>query len=1098
MFPKAYNKIQKVLAVILGVAVFFTTVSTMSVFAFDTNYETLFEIDFEDGYSGYPEGGFKNDKNINRLVDTGDFGYNTAVKIPSSAVNLNLDSVEMRTLEVGDYTLSFDFMAQQTNLNGWAIELYNTAGTDVGRIMVCGNGTLSFKNGGWANPSSGTDGIRAAYTANTWHTIDIVVTGIDTADPRINYYVDGNYVNYSYYKGGMFKRFIIFPGPFGDDALIDEENQAIYIDNVRVSYNKGDVFGIKKTMVDGNEVRFDFSNMIDTKIAQVKLYACDTGKEVSVNEVVTKGRYVTLKAGTALSGTTQYVAVFPEGIKSPTGKMLKNRYCYFRSEAQEGSYIENAEFIGIDGVSYGALQDIPIVLDKLVISGRNLSAAGITPDDITFTDGIKECSVSDVQLIDGKLYFNVDVFLNKDTEYTLTIDSGAFPVYTAKFKTRNEDVSGFFTPEFVSGDGVKITDISDASGKEVHILTKLINTYTEDEKVVMTIASYKNNNGILCLNCIGTKEITVPASSIVKIGPDEAEKVKCTIPEDADVVKAFIWGSDSAMKPKIEPGIIGEDATEMQTEKTAGVSQQADGTILLTVKNPETETGKAQTVSVAVIKKGASYDNNAVYANQLKTDDNGELSVAFSIANESGEYVAEIAGDNGIRKTFDFIYVNIDEYNELAGKIDKAVAENDIEAFTVLYENNFAALGIEKGLFDSAKPEQTAKIIFDKLKNKPVTMSGDWQNGVSEVSCSAVIAATANGGVSNIFDYADILKLSEHANWEWFSKEFVTEIAQKNMTERQKGNYITEKEFYDKLTESYVLAIVEYSDGIANLREVLSNFHKEIGIKSTAKNATYQSLMHKNFKNYEELKDEFERLEKKNSNSGSSGGSSGGGGGSYSGGGNATVSGKLNKLEFEDTIKNDSLDEIEQGTIHEDIFTDLEGYDWARQSIVSLAELKIVTGKTNDKFYPADSVTREEFAAMLVRAFIEEAAEEVEIVFTDVDKNAWYAEYIEKAFGAGVVTGKSDEEFGIGEEITRQDMVVMAYRAAKYSNIIIEDSVSTEKFADDSVISDYAKDAVYVMKDAGVINGVTKDNYNPLGNATRAEAAKVIFRLLNL
>ena len=55
-----------------------------------------------------------------------------------------------------------------------------------------------------------------------------------------------------------------------------------------------------------------------------------------------------------------------------------------------------------------------------------------------------------------------------------------------------------------------------------------------------------------------------------------------------------------------------------------------------------------------------------------------------------------------------------------------------------------------------------------------------------------------------------------------------------------------------------------------------------------------------------------------------------------------------------------------------------------------------------------------------------------------------------------------------------------------------------EKFADDSEISDYAKEAVYVFKEAGIVNGVSEDKFSPSTNASRAQAAKVIFELLNV
>ena len=133
---------------------------------------------------------------------------------------------------------------------------------------------------------------------------------------------------------------------------------------------------------------------------------------------------------------------------------------------------------------------------------------------------------------------------------------------------------------------------------------------------------------------------------------------------------------------------------------------------------------------------------------------------------------------------------------------------------------------------------------------------------------------------------------------------------------------------------------------------------------------------------------------------------------------------------------------------------------------------------------------------MLVRAFAQKAESE-NISFTDADNNAWYGEYLKKAVSAGIIKGYDDGSFGIGEFITRQDMVVMLNRTAKYAGVVF-DTESPEKFSDDADIADYAKEAVYLLKEAGIVNGVSESEFSPKANASRAQAAKVIFELLNV
>jgi len=121
--------------------------------------------------------------------------------------------------------------------------------------------------------------------------------------------------------------------------------------------------------------------------------------------------------------------------------------------------------------------------------------------------------------------------------------------------------------------------------------------------------------------------------------------------------------------------------------------------------------------------------------------------------------------------------------------------------------------------------------------------------------------------------------------------------------------------------------------------------------------------------------------------------------------------------------------------------------------------------------------------------------ENAECDLSDLDKNAWYYKYVASAVQAGIVLGHDDGTFGVGEYITRQDMTVMLDRCL--GDLLAEADMS-ELFADDAAIAEYAKDAVYSVKGAGIVNGVGANNFDPTGTATRAMAAKVICEALKL
>ena len=115
--------------------------------------------------------------------------------------------------------------------------------------------------------------------------------------------------------------------------------------------------------------------------------------------------------------------------------------------------------------------------------------------------------------------------------------------------------------------------------------------------------------------------------------------------------------------------------------------------------------------------------------------------------------------------------------------------------------------------------------------------------------------------------------------------------------------------------------------------------------------------------------------------------------------------------------------------------------------------------------------------------------------FDDVDPSMWYAPYVNAGVNAGLIYGTGEKSFGTGLEITRCDMAVIMYRTLALKGIPAE--ADTEKFADDEKIPEYAKEAVYAIKGAGIIEGY--DNmFNPSGSLTRAEAASVLVKFIKL
>lgn len=173
-------------------------------------------------------------------------------------------------------------------------------------------------------------------------------------------------------------------------------------------------------------------------------------------------------------------------------------------------------------------------------------------------------------------------------------------------------------------------------------------------------------------------------------------------------------------------------------------------------------------------------------------------------------------------------------------------------------------------------------------------------------------------------------------------------------------------------------------------------------------------------------------------------------------------------------------------------FDDLDEAQWAKASVELLLEKGIVSESADNKFNPNQNVKREEFIKMVVLA--SGAYDETAVCeFTDVSENSWYYAYVASAKNAGIITGRDDGSFGSGDYITRQEMAAIVYRA--YSGELNK-SENSELFSDDADIADYAKEAVYALKEQNIVNGMGDNLFVPNGDVTRAMAAKLVAGLV--
>ena len=172
-------------------------------------------------------------------------------------------------------------------------------------------------------------------------------------------------------------------------------------------------------------------------------------------------------------------------------------------------------------------------------------------------------------------------------------------------------------------------------------------------------------------------------------------------------------------------------------------------------------------------------------------------------------------------------------------------------------------------------------------------------------------------------------------------------------------------------------------------------------------------------------------------------------------------------------------------------FADIENH-WARSYIETMNERKIINGYDDGNFRPDSQITRAEMTVMLSR--ILQLSGSQSDIFKDVSKEAWYAQSVNAAAASGIVEG-NDGMFYPDADITRQDTAVMIKRILDRKGV--STAVKTASYSDYDVVSSYAKEAIDVLSHLGILNG-NDGKINPLSNITRAEAAAMLCRMINV
>ena len=176
-------------------------------------------------------------------------------------------------------------------------------------------------------------------------------------------------------------------------------------------------------------------------------------------------------------------------------------------------------------------------------------------------------------------------------------------------------------------------------------------------------------------------------------------------------------------------------------------------------------------------------------------------------------------------------------------------------------------------------------------------------------------------------------------------------------------------------------------------------------------------------------------------------------------------------------------------------FTDVTAKNvgsWAADSIDFCADNDLVNGKSTYSFAPKDNLTRGQLVAILYRAAGSPSVTGTTNPFNDVKTGDYYYNAVLWAYKNDVVNGTGAGKFSPNANVTREQIAAILYRYMGSPAA----TGSLSGYSDRSKISSWATTAMQWAIGKGYITGTSSTTLDPLGQATRAQAAVMLHRFL--
>ncbi len=202
---------------------------------------------------------------------------------------------------------------------------------------------------------------------------------------------------------------------------------------------------------------------------------------------------------------------------------------------------------------------------------------------------------------------------------------------------------------------------------------------------------------------------------------------------------------------------------------------------------------------------------------------------------------------------------------------------------------------------------------------------------------------------------------------------------------------------------------------------------------------------------------------------------------------------KADEEETERSTENSGVDNTPPEQAWKNPFRDVADDADYIDAIEFVYERGLFKGTSATEFEPETTMTRAMFVTVLGRLDGVNEKAWRGAAFDDVVAGEWYAPYVKWAASKGIVNGYGDGTFGVDDEVTIEQAVVILARYAEYCDVDTSSEKSLSRYADAKKVSDWAEDAMKWAVEREIYKG-SGGLLRPLTPAKRRLVAEMFYK----